>query len=168
MLVFDPHALRRELQTRQLSLAELARQLNIPVTNVSGWVNGRHRPALGSVERISQVLGIPVHALMADVTDFTPGPRGAVGLSQAQSLLTAVAVALVNTPDPNALVGDWIHRLKPSEQQALMERLMITPRWTWAWETLQRLGHPDHPLSPYTIQLRLIPPGSARRAITHD
>jgi len=164
MQIFDPLALQRELAAQRLSLAELARALNVRVTNVSGWVNGRHRPSIGNIERISQVLQISPDALMKEVTDYTPGPQGAVGLSRAQALILAVAVALVNAPDGNTMTEDWLNRLKPAEQQNLTQRLIISPQWAWAWEKLHRLGFPDHPLSPYTIQVRITPPPSQRRS----
>ena len=161
MLVFDPEAVRSALAARGWSLAYLAHQLGTPKTTVSGWLNGRHQPQWGQVERLARVLGIPPTALVREATAFTPGVSGGVPLSQAQALVLAAAVALVRE-DPDALAADWLGRLKPGEAEQLRRRLVIAPQWAHAWAKLARLGAGDHPLAPYTIQVRIVPKGGAR------
>lgn len=164
MKTFSADAFRQQLQAHDWTLAHCARALNVPVTSVSGWANGRHRPAWGNVQRLAHLLAIDPEDLLTDVTAFTPGTTGAVGLSEAQALILAVAVALVRQPDPETLAADWLHQLLPADLDALRQRLVITPRWHWAWEQLQRLGAVDHPLAPYTVQVRMTPPAPRRRA----
>ena len=162
MTTFDPHALRQYLTDQHLSVAACARALNTPVTSVSGWLNGRHRPSWGNVQRLARLLDCPPDALMTEVTAFTPGETGAVGLSESQALILAVAVSLVNQADPDALAADWWQQLKPAEQEALRARLILTPHWMWAWNKLRRLGTGDHPVRPYGVQVRLTPPPRRR------
>lgn len=166
MKTFDPHALRQHLTDKHLSVASCARALNTPVTSVSGWINGRHRPSWGNVQRLARLLDCPPDALMTEVTTFTPGETGAVGLSEAQALILAVAVALVNAAEPEALAADWWQQLKPAEQEAVRLCLVLTPQWSWAWQKLRRLGTGDHPLKHHGLQLRITPPPATRRRLS--
>jgi len=163
MQVFDPQALQQQMTAQHLSIAALARDLNMSKNNVSGWINARHRPSVGNIERISRALGVPAASLMKTITDFTPGVTGAVGITEAQALILAVAVALVTAPDPSQLAEDWCLRLKLGEQEALRDRLVITPHWQWAWDKLTRLGSPSHPLASYQVQVRIQPPALLSR-----
>ena len=156
MKSFDNEALRQCLMDSAMSVAECARRLNVPKTTVSGWLNGRHRPAWGNVQRIAAILDVAPDDLLKDVSDFTPGLTGAVELSQAQAIILAVAVALAQHPHPETLVADWLHQLKPAEQELLRRQLVVTPHW--AWDKLRRLGAARNPLEDFGIQLRINAP----------
>ncbi len=157
MNVFDPKALRRIMQDRDLSVAELARTLHVPTTTVSGWLNARHRPAWGNIERMARILDVPVEELLRTVTTMTPGIQGGVALSLSQALVLAVAVALV-AEDADRLVDDWLLRLRPAEREAIWERLVVSPQWVWAWEKLSKLGVLHHPLVGYRVTVQIVPP----------
>lgn len=158
MYVFSPAALRAALSSRGWSVRQLARALNTRPTTVSGWVNGRHRPSWGNIQRMARLLDLAPESLLRETSSFTPGTAGAVPLSLPQALVLAVAVALVQE-EAEALAADWLHRLKPAEQDALLRSLIITPQWAWAWEKLLRLGHHACPLGGYQVQVRLVPKG---------
>lgn len=157
VFLFDPAALRRILHDRGLSVAEVARTLRVPSTTVSGWLNARHRPAAGSVERLARALSVPVEDLFRPVRDTTPGVQGGVPLSLAQALVLAVAVALV-ADNADTLTADWLNRLRPGERETLQERLVLSPQWAWAWDKLAKLGAITHPLQGYEVSVRIIPP----------
>lgn len=158
MHVFSPAALRATLSSSGWSVRRLARELDMRPTTVSGWVNGRHRPSWGNVQRMAAALGVAPESLLRETASFTPGSTGAVPLSVPQSLILAVAVALVQE-DAEQLAADWLQRLRPAEQDAILRSLVITPQWAWAWEKLARLGANGHPLVGYRVQVRLVPGG---------
>lgn len=155
--MFDPVALRRILQERALSVAELARTLHMPTTTVSGWLNARHRPAWGNIERMARTLEVPVEDLLRTVSAVTPGVQGGVALSLSQALVLAVAVALV-AEEAETLVDDWLKRLRPAEREAVWDQLVLTPQWVWAWEKLSKLGALHHPLVGYRVAVHIVPP----------
>jgi transcriptional regulator with XRE-family HTH domain len=162
MYAFNAVRLRQLMTEQHWSVAALARHLNARVTTVSGWVNGRHQPALGNAERLADVLNCPVSELWQEVQTTTPGVTGAVPLTQDQALVLSVAVALA-AADPQALATDWRRRLTPGEQHALMQRLILSPQWAWAWAKLRKLAQPSHPLAGYTVQVKLQGPPSPRK-----
>jgi transcriptional regulator with XRE-family HTH domain len=157
MYTFDNAKFRVLLTAKSWSLAGIARELNSPVSTISGWANGRHQPAYGNSERLAALLDCPVEDLWLAITDTTAGLTGAVALTQSQALVLAVAVALVSQ-DAEALALDWRHRLSASENTVLTQHLILSPQWVWAWHKLQKLARPSHPLEGYTVQAKLVCP----------
>ena len=157
MYTFHSAQFRQVIAEKGWSLAALARELNSPVSTVSGWANGRHQPTLGNVERLATLLECAPTDLWQEVTTSTPGVTGAVPLTLDQALVLAVAVALV-AGDTESLVLDWRRRLSASEQTLLMQNLILSPQWVWAWRKLQKLSLPSHPLAGYTVQVKLLSP----------
>ncbi len=147
-----------------MSVAECARKLSIPKTTVSGWLNGRHRPAWGNVQRLAALLDTAPEDLVKDVTEFTPGVTGGIALSQAQALILAVSVALASSSDPEAIAEDLLHQLKPAEQELVRRKLVLTPHWIWAWDKLQRLAASRNPLGDFDLQLRIAAPSVEKRS----
>ena len=166
MWIFDAAAFHDRAEALGLSMAAIARELHTPATTVRGWAQGRHRPTPGNVERLARVLDCEPAALWTEVSHLTPGTTGAVPLSESQALILAVAVASVQSPDPDRLAAEWMARLNPRDRQAVRERLILTPHWAWAWEKLVRLGEGSHPLQGYALHVQLTPPVPQKGRVT--
>lgn len=58
--------IRRVLKRKRWKQADLAREMEIPRSTVSGWVNGTHEPNLKSIRRIAEVCGVSDADLIGD------------------------------------------------------------------------------------------------------
>ena len=66
--------LREARKTRGLTVAELARRAGMKRPNLSRLEHGRHRPSLDTLERLAEVLGIPVASLLGRQVFETDAP----------------------------------------------------------------------------------------------
>jgi len=71
--------IRRLLQHREWSAADLARALNQTQGNVSRWTTGRVCPSLANLRRIADALGVPSTHLLAQIESSPTESGSALG-----------------------------------------------------------------------------------------
>ena len=54
--------LRKLLDDRGLTIAELARKANVPKSNINSWLQGAS-PSLDQVDKVARFLGVPIEYL---------------------------------------------------------------------------------------------------------
>lgn len=61
---------RALLQIQAMSLADLARAIDVPRSQITLWKNGKRFPQAEQLDKIAEALGVPVSILLHDPTDL--------------------------------------------------------------------------------------------------
>lgn len=64
--------LRRFLEMNEKQPADIVRDLKVPFSTVSNWINGEKMPRMGNVEMLSNYLGVEKSDLLEDKGDDVP------------------------------------------------------------------------------------------------
>lgn len=157
MLVFDPMKVREKLRAQGKSISALARYLELSPTGVRGWLNARHQPSLGSIEKLAIALGCEPEEVMVEVEDPVPGVQGAIGMRMDEAIVLAVLVQIV-AGDAKDWADTILAGLNSTEREELLRRLVLKPKWAAAWQKLKMLSFEGLPMCDYAIEVKVIAP----------